>query len=294
MTFFDKPRANPGIGRLIHRFLAVRGSTHRHDLLTAVAPPGSPYTGTAGNALDETVDVCLAVGAIERADGDLLSIAEGDEAVAVDVPSFRHYLRRKVFAPNTPPADLESSDDVDLSRAIAWFLGHDPLHPFFPFGSNQGSPEPERAQDDELGFANRVIKNDAQWGSFVRWSTFLGFSERMPARRSALLIPDPTAAVADIVSLLSGSMTPAELVGVLADALPVLDGGVVRTRFEAEAGRPQGRAVSASLSCALRRLAELGVLRLDNPADAPEQDRAVLAIGADAATVANIVIGLDA
>lgn len=292
MTFFDKPRANPGIARLMHRLLCVRGPATREALVRAVAPPDNPYTGSPGNALDETLDVCLAVGVVGEGEQDELLAASEPEIAApsITVESFRDHFRTRLFEANASAESDDATEAIDLSQAIAWFLRHDPLQPFFPFGSTQGAPEPERTQDEELGYANRVIKNNAQWGSFVRWATFLGFAAQLPARRSSLLVPDPTVAVGDAVSLLPGSHMPGDLVSQLAVSLPVLDGGRIRVAFEEAHGFRTSTAVSESLSCALRRLAEQDRLRLENPADAPEGSRVVLSIGGDTVTVATIVV----
>jgi hypothetical protein len=118
-----------------------------------------------------------------------------------------------------------------------------------------------------------VFQNNTRWPGFESWSSYLGFGRRIG--RNYFI--DPTTAIKPHVAacLANGRDTEVRsFVEALADRIPVLDGGRYRRLVEEQLDpaawmAPQAHEVSSSLSRALLRLHEAGVIQLLDLADAP-------------------------
>jgi hypothetical protein len=119
-----------------------------------------------------------------------------------------------------------------------------------------------------------AVANDFRWRVLERWAVYLGFAWRLPEG----LVPDPTAAVEDLIDDLvppDEDVPIAEFRRGLGEHIPVIDGGPVFERLGAASS--DDTHLSAPLSLALLRLQRRRVLAFPPPrGDAPNQLSIVL------------------
>jgi hypothetical protein len=157
----------------------------------------------------------------------------------------------------------ESARAADLTRSLAWLLAQDVYRMRF---SDAQSLEIEQIAHDDL----RLMQNDTRKNGLQFWGHFLGFV-RQPGGGDV----DPTLAVRETLPacIAAGEEMPAaEFVELLAQHLPVLDGGVYRVAVEAQlesnALPPlQPGQLSTSLSRAMFSLMIDQTLQFENKAD---------------------------
>jgi hypothetical protein len=164
---------------------------------------------------------------------------------------------------------------ADLTLALCWVLAQDIF--VLPGGAYKYIAPLEARQ---FGTSEPyAFRNDTRWNGFRAWAPLLGFGWTEVAQGNPLLVVDPTPAVLDALPAVFGAMPelPIEdLLRRLADVLPVLDGGNYRNQVEARLISPAWRStspyeISVSLSAALKRLDNSGVIRLQARADAPKR-----------------------
>ena len=118
------------------------------------------------------------------------------------------------------------------------------------------------------------LTNRARCNQFVYWARFLGFAWRLNIDGRNVVIPDPSKAMARTLGSweeLSDWQPIGDVMSRLAEELPVLEGGAVRTEIESRLGpekRREGELISRSTSFALRRLERAGQIQMDRQADA--------------------------
>ena len=129
-----------------------------------------------------------------------------------------------------------------------------------------------------IRLGERPIFNIERWRPFVRWARYLGFLADLSfyagsGASTAVVMPDPTRAIADeLPRILDGDWVPLEdVVGRLAEELPVLDRGIYRQAI-VDRGAPVSPAdCSPSLTLAFRKLVAEGIIDLEVGAgDAPK------------------------
>jgi hypothetical protein len=137
----------------------------------------------------------------------------------------------KLFASRTeqePDAETDEKDVLALVRSCeftriqAWLLMRDPA-----IGALSWTGDGERSVE-QWQARHRLVSNSNRWTNFRRWSLYLGLS-RQDSKQG--VYPDPTRAVLDELDGIgsNGSEIPlVELIGKLAERLPVLDGGAYR------------------------------------------------------------------
>lgn len=164
--------------------------------------------------------------------------------------------------------EAENNRSADFTRAVSWMLAQD-VYAFTP-ASHADVESTELAQ---LGNSS-VFKNDTRWSGFKSWATFLGFGYTGRSPSNAFVV-DPTAAVRDTLQGcdLGTRRAVADFLSMLADILPVLDGGMYRQLVEAKIDNtswspPHDKTVSMSMSRTFLRLRESGHLQLENNSDA--------------------------
>ena len=216
-----------------------------------------------------------------------------------DLAAYTTVLRHAVF-----DADLNTDLGVDdsfvgprdLTRALAWFLMHDPAEPAID------GAEAVRLIDAEDGKDRSSLKpevlplfpNSTRWNRLNHWAPFLGLATPSVIRRdgSGSMVPDCTTAVRQTVFELwhvGHRVNAVEALRALRSALPVLPGGAHSLAIGIAS--PGEDVAGPALSFALLRGDDEGWLRLEHDDDAP---RPLLIDDADRPasrrTVSNITI----
>lgn len=179
-------------------------------------------------------------------------------------------IRRIVLNPENNERFWESEGAMcaDLTRGLAWLLAQD----IYEVGAWR-SPDLETLDIQQLAQAgSRIFKNDTRIDPLRIWAHFMGFLWSADAS-----IIDPTAALIDDMALIFGDnseLSAAEFIDRAANVMPVLDGGAYRVKVEDALSRAHwqppshSKLLSTSLSRALWRLDDMGVLLLQSRADA--------------------------
>jgi hypothetical protein len=196
---------------------------------------------------------------------------------------FRREFRRRVLA-SARNKDLLASDEGtrEVTKALAWFLAQPVDDP--PVSYN---PRPKAETNSVTQLMNEqfasdagarsILQNSYRWAPFVRWAKYMGFISLLPIKDGGPC-PDPSEAIRDALAELRdglvGEIELPRLIAALAKAMPILDGGSYRKLVEEGMdNKPtscgDGETLSASLSFALLRLKDEGVLDLRRASDSP-------------------------
>jgi hypothetical protein len=287
MTVNNKPNALPSVALVVFRQLKDRPEGQSpSDLVASIAPPAAvgrtPEEGTS-NQVQSTIDLLVEFGILTEVQGRLRLPrgAAPNPKAGPDVPD-AEILGRLVLTSFLDPQnngiteeELWASDQGsrDFTRGIAWFLMQDPWTGPYVYEGRGGIGE---AQNDQLRADERrkqpLFSTSIRWDAFSRWAVFTGL-----ARKDMVgLIPDPTTAIADVLSQHTpGSRRAGQFLSGLATSLPVVDGGsywrAVEARRSSEAPFRRDHSLSPSLTHSLLRLRDRGLISLENRADAPDK-----------------------
>lgn len=265
------------------RWLANRDGVP-FDALNAALRPGH-VVGSESLALLASLRVGRDVGLLDRSGGTRTTDQTANWALQEQIRSqcdewyadpvrFRVLVRRALLA--------KAVDDVaagetpsDVAVGLAWLLAQDPARPV-PRAYGDG---PERTLNDQN--MNPYIAGPTQWRPFLRWAVALGCAEFSQVGSRRLVLPDPTAAVAEELPPIPHAGVPAnDFYAALNRELPVLDGGQISEYMRAKrsgSADPRGDAmVGPAFSLALRRLQGQGVIDLHREADARYRVNGVL------------------
>ncbi len=162
----------------------------------------------------------------------------------------------------------EGTLSADLTRGLSFLLAQDIYHVEISSHANVQNIEQMQVKDDEY----RILQNDVRWNGLRSWGIYLGF-----LWQGNVLIPDPTRAIYEEIELIFNNietLTATDFMHRLAEVLPVLDGGQYRLEIESILEQSHWKKplrddlISTSLSRALWRLRQRGVLSFDNRSDA--------------------------
>jgi hypothetical protein len=271
----------PAVAWSAYRIVNSRGPsgidrTELRDLLLPI-----PLREDHGRA--ESVEAAVSLLVDARLVHELKGLVTANEDIrnVVTEREFRRTLRTRLLAPDAN-SDLLASDEGprELTKGIAWILCQKIDEPFEGYDAAMAKGGTAvRSLNAQFSDEKRqlILRSSNRWNPFLRWARYLGFIEPTP-RRDGGVMPDPTAAIRDVLSDVSartGKKAPiTAVVGVLAELLPVLDEGGYRLAVEREMTVPPPSVATAgsyshSLSYALRRLHEEGSITLINEDDAP-------------------------
>jgi hypothetical protein len=259
---------------VLHKTLLYEGSMNRDKLLALVAPASvSEDRKMASNSLNRWTDL----GLFEESDGNvrISSVTPAPREKAKAEALLPSTMRRLVLAQenNANFWDAEGSASADFTRAVAWMLAQDVYRCAFV-----ANHEAEAIENSQLGEESRsLFRNNTRWNGFKAWATFLGFGTLGRYPRPDAFQVDPTGAVRDsldAVIAVGDRLAIADFMSLLAEALPVIDGGHYRREVESQLNprhweSVKEREISTSLSRALIRLREARNLRFDNLPDSP-------------------------
>jgi hypothetical protein len=253
------------------------------DTMNAALRPAHVVSGEA-DALLASLRVGRDIGLLDRS-GAARTDREADWALQeqarsqrdkwyADPARFRVLVRRALLA--------KAIDDIaagetpsDVAVGLAWLLAQDPVRPLLQaYGDG-----PERALNDQN--MSPYIAGPSQWRPFLRWAVALGCAAFSHVGSRRLVLPDPTAAVAEELPAIPRAGVPArDFYAAVNKELPVLDGGQISEFMRAKRGEcadPRGDAlVGPAFSLALRRLQGQGVIELHREADAGYRVNGVL------------------
>lgn len=265
------------------RWLSRYGQAAYDVLDSALRPP--PMVSGEADALLASLRVGRDIGLLDRSGGTRINdqmadwtlqeptLGQRDEWYA-DPVGFRILVRRALLA---KAADDIAADETpsDVAVGLAWLLAQNPV-----------SPLSQSYKDGPEGILNSqnmrpYIAGPDQWRPFLRWAVSLGCAEYSQVGSRRLILPDPTAALAEELPQIPRTGMPArDFYAAVTHELPVLDGGQVSEFMRAQRGGgvdPRGDAmVGPAFSLALRRLQGQGVIDLHQEADAGYRVNGVL------------------
>lgn len=226
------------------------------------------------------------------------SLPEACFRSGADEAAFRRLLRTRILLPELNE-DLWSEDGRpslagprDLTRALAWLLAQELYQPIRPW-KDSSEFSVQRLQQKQFGQEQKgwLFSNDTRFASFKRWAVYLGFAWPLNARIEnssvdAQFLGDPTEALRDVIPQLllvrDRDVPLPEFLSELAIALPVVDMGqhraaVLEHLIPGTLELPPQDALSTSLSHAMLRLQDEGLVMLSNKSDI---DKRLLSLGA--------------
>lgn len=270
----------PSVLVALVRTLRSQRPMSRDELLALCCPPslGEHAAGSSGKG-SQTLARWTQLGLFSEA-GDLLELHPDAQSLPTDqfgeLKGLGTILRRLVLMPEHNGALNQEGGALaaDLTLALSWALAQDLYS--LPGGPYRDVSPIETAQFPSAPYA---FRNDTRWNGFKAWVPLLGFGWTESAGRTAALVLDPSPAIEDALPSLfkeASEMPVGRLARLLAEALPVLDGGTYRRAVEERLAPaawrpPRDHELSVSLSMALARLQAVGVLELRSLADAPKQ-----------------------
>ncbi|MFB6698023.1 protein DpdG [Streptomyces rubiginosohelvolus] len=199
-----------------------------------------------------------------------------DLASSDDLEAYTRILRRAVLMADYNKdlgADNDATGSKDLTRALAWFLMHDPMERPIDWVAAQQLLDQEDGKDRKLlkGEVLPLFANDTRWLRFGYWATALGLAAAPLLRTDGRgpLVPDCTLALSQSVLELwqpNQLVNAVEALQMLREHLPVLPGG--GHSLAVGVPSPGDSVAGAALSFALLRGHDEKWLRLDHNDDA--------------------------
>jgi len=277
----------PGI-RLICKYVVASSSARTSQIQAALRPSdlvpkseGEGSTMPASLEVAKDIDLLATDGGRDPVwrPGTGLTATESVPASLETGVAFRPLILRQVSRRALQLA-AGSERPSDLSLALTWALGRDPLTPL---------PWEFREAEEMLkaeGMSS-IVDNRSQWLSFRRWLTALGpgTAVRAPGGRRALSAS--TASVIRDAGISTPQPVPArEFVSFLLNSISVLGHELLVAQLPVEARRILESTVSPGLAQGLLELEAMGVLKM-LPGDDSEQ-MVRLAVGGESRTVRSI------
>lgn len=245
-----------------------------HKRFAPASLEGSKADPTLGG-FGVTVRVGRSIGVVSGGTQDDPHVRIGDAFLpTLGNGNFVQALRRWLLTPDEGSADpfaigddgSDSTGARDLQRALTWFLQEDALGPPMYWTSKDAAHSVHERQQLLPGEL-RTFENATRWQAFTRWATFLGFARARSRGRATAYLPDPYVAVREeLKDLLKPEEPLVDVLGRLADRVPVVSGGTFH-RSMSQQMRARGPRVAHSLAQALLRLSEEDCIALDTVRD---------------------------
>ncbi|WP_432069376.1 protein DpdG [Streptomyces sp. AA1529] len=199
-----------------------------------------------------------------------------DLASSEDLGTYTRILRRAVLKADYNKglgSDNDATGPKDLTRALAWFLMHDPMERAIDWVAAQQLLDQEDGKDRKLLKEGvlPLFANDTRWPRFGYWATALGLAAAPVFRTDGRgpLVPDCTLALRQSVLELwqpDQRVNAIEALQMLRELLPVLPGGAHSLAVGIPS--PGDSVAGTALSFALLRGHDEKWLRLDHNDDA--------------------------
>lgn len=265
------------------RWLSGRDQVPYADIDAALRP--AHMVGGETLALLASMRVGRDIGLFKRSGGERINDQSADWSLHeparsqrdewyADPSRFRVLVRRMLLTKATDDIAV-GEPPSDVAVGLAWLLAQDPVR---PLSQNYGDGPERTLREQKL---DSYVNGRDQWRAFHRWASALGCAEYSQAGNRRLILPDPTAALAEELPPIPSTGMPArDFYAAMTKELPILDGGRISDFMRAERAEcadPRGDAmVGPSFSLALRRLQGQGVIGLVGEADAGYRVNGVL------------------
>jgi len=267
MSVVTTVEAVPSRIRAVVRLVADIGPASRNEVIACLMP-GADKDGMAAKCISETEGL----GLIER-QGDELSLGRGLRPGNISDDRVEEFLRDwcdRVLILQAPQVDDHNGN---VCRAIAWFLCQSPIIPF-PWNQHHRASWLESLEGEE----DYDLTNSSRFANLFYWARYLGYASSLDAGGLAA-IPEPSGAIARNLKTIFNKekrLPIAEFEKRMAAALPVLEGGTIRSEIDTRLKtRRQSNQFSISTSLALYRLEDTGLIGLESLAEA---DRRILPV----------------
>jgi hypothetical protein len=273
----------PGI-RLICKYVAASGTARTSQIQAALRPPGLvPNIDGEGSTMPASLEVAKDIGLLATDGGRDPAWSPGPgltAAVLETGDAFRPLILREVSQRALELA-TNSERPSDLSLALTWALGRDPLTPL-PWDPREAAEGPLKAEG-----MSAIIDNRDQWRAFRRWITALGpgTADHAPGGKRVLFV-STASAICDARIGMPQPVPARAFVSSLLSSVPVLGNQSLVVLLPPEAQRAWEGTVSPGLAQGLLELEAMGALRM-LPGDDSEQT-VRLAVGGESRTVRSI------
>jgi hypothetical protein len=245
----------------------------RADILKHLSPlindeSGEATTGTTISSaiISEMENLELVV---VSENGNLLLSTElrPDKGERQDWQSFLQPIMRQRLSENTW---TERCKQQDVASSLSWLLAQNSFAPIAKTGKHTELLRTQLSEGDPI---ITTIGNDARFQNMLYWARYLGFAEWLSLGNMDIIIPDPTRAlVVYLPSIFSDrkDLSIGEFSARLAKICGLFEGGTVREDVEQRSIMEprQKHHFSTSTSLALMRLAERGLIALQDESDA--------------------------
>lgn len=262
MSVLKQVAATPGRVVAVYRYLLqAEGQSETRDRLEAVLSPKSLFSDRGGRELvHNAIGECIKMGLLAEKD-DLLRLHPDLPAAA----------RKRDAGPSRIAVTLAdlllrgNDENEDFALLLAWYLDQDVR---CAPGEWKAFTDAVALQvgGDRFGLAN----NDNPFKQFDDWACFLGFTWRHAHGSSFRLTPDPTAhlrmRLSEVFERPGTRVAAAPLSERLARVCPVFEGGSFRREVDRRTGRKREREVSSVTAHAWLRLADEGLVEVEQSA----------------------------
>jgi hypothetical protein len=276
----------PGI-RLICKYVVASGSARTSQIQAALRPPELvPKADSEGSTLPASLAVAEDIGLLARDGGRDSAWSPGPRLAIESAPAiletgdaFRPLILGEISRRALELATGPESPS-DLSLALTWALGRDPLIPLpWDFREAEGILKAEGM--------SAIIDNADQWRAFRRWLTALGpgTADYAPGGRRVLSI-STASAIRDAGVCVQQPVPAREFVKSLLSSIPVFGHELLVKRLPPEAQRARQGAVSPCLAQGLLELEMMRELKMLPGDDSENMVR--LAVGGESRTVRSI------
>jgi hypothetical protein len=277
----------PGI-RLICKYVVASDSARTSQIQAALRPPGPVLKMDGeGSTMPASLGVAEDIGLLATeggrdpswSPGPVLIAVESAPAVLETGDAFRPLILREL---SRRALELAAGPErpSDLSLALTWALGRDPLRPL-PWETR----EAERTLKDEGMSA--IIDNSNQWRAFRRWLTALGPGAADHALGGRRVLSVSTASAIRDAGISTPQPVPARaFVNSLLSTVPVLGHELLVKHLPTEVQRVWEGVVSPGLAQGLLELEAMGELKMLPGDDSENMVR--LAVGGESQTVRSI------
>lgn len=258
--------------------MAHNGRLDKNTLIGLCAPQTAVVnTHQAKN----TLRTWLKLGLFEEDDAGCVSLSSSlsiDAVIPDQVENSLPKILRRLLLVEKNNRDIwgnEHSLAADFTRSLSWILAQNVYT--VPGG---GHPAIEKLEEGQIKNKDeRIFQNSTRWAGFKAWASFVGFGWISAVPDSKTLIVDPRLAVQDELDIIFADSRelPAEnFFQILAERLPVIDGGRYRLEVEARISsetwkKPKPEEISTSLTRALIQLNETGIIALASKGDADKK-----------------------
>lgn len=267
MSVLNEMYAVPArIAAVFKYLLSAQGHIEPRDELENLLSPVNLRSedGKGGQMVKKVIDECLRMGLVkesERGTGRTISLAgsalDAYGGNQFDRERFRDLLTRMIISDDT------TNPNEDLCTFLAWYLAQD----IYTMGGNWDWMNQQLSEG--FGQARRGFTEKTQWNHFGYWAIYLGLAWRCGDE----MFPDPSRYISRQLQwfsqILPQPVTVARFLEELTKRCPIFAGGLYYNTIKECLPRSQNRVVCSTVSLALMRLEEHGMIRLiDTRADA--------------------------